>query len=132
MTHAVTGASPTHKQAPAQHGSSASGTATGGNDQSRPSVRHGDDVDLSNHVVTDQDRIDQYQAALQQIQPKTMAIRHENLEAHVMPAKAVDLQKPCKESGCPYFGTIATDFYCTACFKRLQKELATKTASQRL
>ena len=32
-----------------------------------------------------------------------------------------NLQKQCREPGCRYFGTIATDFFCSACFKQKQK-----------
>ena len=54
---------------------------------------------------------------------------HENLN-DLVPAKVSLLKQPCKEAGCPYLGSIATDFYCSACFKALNKKLALHATSQ--
>lgn len=40
-----------------------------------------------------------------------------------------NLQHPCKVEGCKYYGTIATDFYCSSCFKQKQKTIAYKIHS---
>ena len=126
VTHAVTGASPpTRKQAATSLTPPTGATAAVYHDESHDALRH-NDVDQSS---ADQGKAG-YQQALEQVKPKTITIKQENLATHAMPAKAGVLQRACKQGGCPYFGTIATDFYCSACFKRLQKELATK-ASQR-
>lgn len=55
--------------------------------------------------------------------------QQENLN-NLVPAKGSLLKQPCKEAGCPYFGSIATDFYCSACFKALNKKLALHATSQ--
>ena len=69
----------------------------------------------------------EYETAMQNVKPKNIGVKSENL-TNIAPAKAATLQRPCKESGCPYFGTIATDFYCSSCFKRVQKTLAYKAS----
>lgn len=45
-------------------------------------------------------------------------------EKNELSSQRNNLQKPCREDGCKYYGTIATDFYCSACFKLKQKSLS--------